>query len=210
MTLDDAFAEMPIVAILRGVTPDEILPLAEVLHRAGIRIVEVPLNSPQPLVSIASLAKEFAGRLISGAGTVLTPDQVDAVGDAGGQIVVSPNTNPAVIRRTVERGLTPMPGFATATEAFAALQAGAVHLKLFPASTYGAGHVLALTAVLPAHARVLAVGGVGPAQMAEWWAAGVRGFGLGSDLYKAGRSAEETFERAKAAVGVVRELKVAR
>jgi 2-dehydro-3-deoxyphosphogalactonate aldolase len=206
MNFHDAFAEMPLVAILRGVTPDEVVALADALIEADIRIVEVPLNSPQPLVSLSRLADRFAGRLVCGAGTVLTPRDVDAVADAGGQIVVSPDTSPAVIRRTVKRGLTPLPGFATATEAFAALEAGATHLKLFPATTYGPGHVTALTAVLPANTRILAVGGVGPEQMADWWAAGVRGFGLGSDLYKAGRSVEDVFARAKAAVKAAREL----
>jgi 2-dehydro-3-deoxyphosphogalactonate aldolase len=206
MNFQDAFAEMPLVAILRGVKPDEIVALAEALIEADIRIVEVPLNSPQPLVSISRLADRFAGRLVCGAGTVLNARDVDAVADAGGQIVVSPNTNPAVIRRTVERELTPLPGFATATEAFAALDAGATHLKLFPASTYGPSHVTALTAVLPASTRILAVGGVGPEQMADWWAAGVRGFGLGSDLYKAGRGVADVFARAKAAVEAVRNL----
>jgi 2-dehydro-3-deoxyphosphogalactonate aldolase len=205
MTLEDALAETPIVAILRGVKPDEVVAIAEALHGAGVRVVETPLNSPDPLDSIARLAA-FKGRLVFGAGTVLSPDRVDAVADAGGEIIVSPNTDPAVIRRALERGLVPLPGFATASEGFAAYAAGARHLKLFPASTYGAGHVKALKAVLPRDARVHAVGGVGPAAMAEWREAGVDGFGLGSELYKPGWTPEQVSERARAAVAAARAL----
>jgi 2-dehydro-3-deoxyphosphogalactonate aldolase len=205
LSFDEAFAEMPLVGILRGVRPDEVVEIASALHEAGMRIVEVPLNSPDPLESIARLAA--VPDMIGGAGTVLTPADVDAVVDAGGRIIVSPNTDPAVIRRTVERGAEPLPGFATGSDAFAALGAGARILKLFPAATYGAGHIRALSAVLPPHALLVPVGGVGPAQMAEWWAAGARGFGLGSDLYKPGMSAQDVFARARAAVDAVRALR---
>lgn len=197
MRLAEALAQKPVVAILRGVRPDEVLSHAEALYAAGVRAIEVPLNSPDPLESIRRLAEAFAGRVACGAGTVLRPQDVNAVQEAGGTIIVSPNTNAAVIRRAVELDLDPAPGFATATEAFAAHEAGARHLKLFPAATYGPGHLRQLKAVLPADALVWAVGGVGPDAMAEWWAAGARAFGLGGELYRAGQSLEET--RAKAA-----------
>jgi len=204
MTLEDALAEAPIVAIIRGVTPGESEAHADALFRAGVRVVEVPLNSPEPLDSIRHIARAFEGRMVVGAGTVLSPDKVDAVEQAGGRIIVSPNTDPAVIARAVELGLPPFPGFGTVSEAFTAYAAGARHLKLFPASTYGPGHVKALMAVLPKDAFVYAVGGAGPDNMAEWRAVGVSGFGLGSELYKPGQSPEDTFEKARRAVAAAR------
>ncbi|HTK36051.1 MAG TPA: 2-dehydro-3-deoxy-6-phosphogalactonate aldolase [Caulobacteraceae bacterium] len=206
MKLEDALGETPLVAILRGVRPEEILAIADALHAAGIRVVEVPLNSPDPLESISRL-KAYEARLVHGAGTVLRPGAVDAVAQAGGRLVVSPNTDAGVIRRAVERGLAPMPGFASATEAFAAIEAGAKYLKLFPASTYGPGHLKALSAVLPPEAVVQPVGGIGPKDMAVWWEAGARGFGLGSDLYKPGFTAEQVHARAVKAVAAVRLLR---
>jgi 2-dehydro-3-deoxyphosphogalactonate aldolase len=206
MTLDDALAECPIVAILRGVRPDEVLGHAESLFAAGVRGIEVPLNSPDPLESIRLLAETWRGRMVVGAGTVLDAGKVDAVAKAGGAIIVSPNTNSAVIRRALELKLDPAPGFATATEAFQALGLGARHLKLFPAVTYGPGHLKQLKAVLPASAIVWAVGGAGPDNMADWWAAGARAFGLGGELYKAGQSVAETAAKAARAVRVARTL----
>ena len=204
MTLDDALTECPVIAIIRGVTPDEVTAHVDALCRAGVRVVEVPLNSPHPMRSIQLAAEAFRGRMVVGAGTVLTPSQADEVADAGGRIVVAPNTDAAVIRRALERGLEPFPGFATATEAFQAYAAGARRLKLFPASTYGVGHLKALMAVLPKDASVYAVGGAGPESMAEWKAAGARGFGLGSDLYRPGQSPAETYARATKAVAAAR------
>lgn len=208
MTLEQAFAAAPIVAIIRGVRPDEVVAVAEALYEGGVRVVEVPMNSPEPLESIRRL-QAVAGRMVWGAGTVLDGKTVDAVADAGGQVIVSPNTDPSVIRQAIERRLTPMPGFGSASEAFAAIRAGARYLKLFPASTYGPDHLRALKAVLPPEAPVLPVGGVGPSAMAEWWAAGARGFGLGSDLYEPGRSLDEVRQRAAAAVAAVRPLMAA-
>ena len=204
MTLDEALAEVPIVAILRGVRPDEVLGIAEALHTAGVRVVEVPLNSPEPLQSIQQLSETYRGRLVCGAGTVLSVEDVEAVSTAGGEIVVSPNTRADVIRRSVELGMTPLPGFATASEAFEAYVAGARRLKLFPAVTYGSAHVRQLKAVLPRDASVLAVGGVGAAAMAEWRAAGAAGFGIGGEIYRPGQTAEETLERARPLVEAAR------
>lgn len=206
MTLDDALAECPIVAIVRGIRPDEVLAHAEALYAAGVRGVEVPLNSPDPLASIRRLAEAWGGRMVVGAGTVLEVDSVEAVAKAGGSLIVSPNTNRAVIRRAIELGLDPAPGFATASEAFQAVESGARHLKLFPAATYGPGHLKQLGAVLPASAVVWAVGGVGPDNMADWWAAGARGFGLGGELYRAGQSVAETATKAVRVVSVARTL----
>jgi 2-dehydro-3-deoxyphosphogalactonate aldolase len=206
LTLAEAFAAMPLVAILRGVRPDEVIGISEAIHAEGISIVEVPLNSPSPLDSIARL-QALRGQIVSGAGTVVTAADVDAVVAVGGQIIVAPNTDPAVIGRAIALGAVPMPGVATATEAFAALAAGARILKLFPAASYGPAHLKALGAVLPPDAVLLPVGGVGPAQMADWWAAGARGFGLGSDLYRPGMSPAEVGQRAAAAVAAMRALR---
>jgi 2-dehydro-3-deoxyphosphogalactonate aldolase len=206
MTLDDALAECPVVAILRGVRPDEALNQAEALFAAGVRGIEVPLNSPDPLDSIRKLAQACGQRMAVGAGTVLSVEEVDAVAEAGGKVIVAPNTSTEVIRRAVKLGLDPVPGFATATEAFTALESGARHLKLFPAATYGPAHLKQLKAVLPATAVVWAVGGVGPDSMADWWAAGARAFGLGGELYRAGQPVAETAEKAARVVAAARAL----
>lgn len=199
MTLDEAIAVSPVVAIIRGVTPDEAVTIAQAIHDGGIRAIEVPLNSPEPLESIRRIVDAFQGRMAIGAGTVLSPDKVDAVRDVGGTFIVSPNTDVPVIRRTAELGLMPAPGFATPTEALMAVEAGARHLKLFPAVSFGPAHVKQIKAVLPPQVDVWAVGGVGPASMAEWWAAGVRGFGLGSEVYKAGQTPQETLRKSRMA-----------
>jgi 2-dehydro-3-deoxyphosphogalactonate aldolase len=197
MTLDEALAACPIVAILRGVRPEEAIATTEALETAGVRAVEAPLNSPEPFDTIALLARTFEGRMAVGAGTVLTPGQVQQVAAAGGSLIVSPNADAAVIARAVALGLDPAPGFATASEAFAALAAGARHLKLFPAATYGPGHLRQLKAVLPPTATVWAVGGVGADDLADWWAAGARGFGIGSEIYRPGQSVGETAAKAR-------------
>jgi 2-dehydro-3-deoxyphosphogalactonate aldolase len=206
LRLDDALAECPVVAIVRGVRPDEILAHAEALYAAGIRGVEVPLNSPQPIDSIRRLAAAWGERMALGGGTVLTAAAVDEVGQAGGRIIVSPNTSCEVIRRAVELGLDPAPGFSTPTEAFMAIEAGAKHLKLFPAATYGPGHVKQLTAVLPPQALIWAVGGVGADEMGAWWGAGCRAFGIGGELYKPGQTPAETAEKAARVVAAARAL----
>jgi 2-dehydro-3-deoxyphosphogalactonate aldolase len=207
LRLDDALAECPVVAIVRGVRPDEILAHAEALYQAGVRGVEVPLNSPQPIESIRRLAEAWGDRMAVGGGTVLTAGGVDDVAQAGGRIIVSPNTSCEVIGRAVELSLDPAPGFSTPTEAFLAIEAGAKHLKLFPAVTYGAAHVKQLKSVLPAEAVIWAVGGVGPEQMADWWAAGCRAFGIGGELYRPGQTPAETAEKAAGVVAAARGLR---
>ncbi len=198
MTLDDALTELPIVAIARGLQPDEAAAHGEAFLAGGVRVLEVPLNSPQPLESIRRLVDAMAGRMVIGAGTVLRAEDVDAVDHAGGTLIVSPDTNPAVIARAVELGLDPAPGFATATEAFAAIRAGARRLKLFPAVTYGHAHLKQLNAVLPPDVQVWAVGGVGPADLAGWRAAGATGFGIGSEIYRPGQTPADSEARARA------------
>jgi 2-dehydro-3-deoxyphosphogalactonate aldolase len=206
MKLSEALAECPVVAIIRGVRPDEVVAHAKALLDAGIHGVEVPLNSPEPLESIRRLASELGHAMAIGAGTVLSANRVDAVMEVGGTIIVSPNTETSVIRRAVELGLDPAPGFATATEAFTAYQAGARHLKLFPAQTYGTEHLKQLSAVLPPDAVVWAVGGVGSEAMGDWWAAGAKAFGLGGELYRPGQAVEETARNAARVVQTARAL----
>lgn len=189
----------PLIAILRGIRPDEILGVAQALFDAGIRGIEVPLNSPDPLVSIQRLTEKYGAECLCGAGTVLKPEQVDQVAQAGGRLIVTPNVNPAVIRRSVELGLQTVPGFATATEAFAAVDAGATALKLFPAASYGVQHLKALRAVLPP-IKVFAVGGIGVRTMPEWIEAGVDGVAFGSEIYAPNRTPADVSTRAKAIV----------
>ena len=200
MTSEQLLAELPLVAILRGVTPARIQGVADALFEAGIRAIEVPLNSPEPFKSIEMLAKHFGARCLTGAGTVLTIEQADQVADAGGKLMVTPNTNPAVIARGIAKGLTVMPGFYTPSEGFAAVAAGAKYLKLFPASTGGIGHFQAMLAVLPKNIPVYAVGGVGAGNMSEWRKAGAAGFGLGSDLFKVDFSDADIAARAQKCV----------
>ncbi|RJF90635.1 2-dehydro-3-deoxy-6-phosphogalactonate aldolase [Sphingomonas cavernae] len=181
-----AFEACSLVAILRGVRPDEIDAIGDVLVDSGFTLIEVPLNSPDPLRSIETLAKRIGDRALVGAGTVLAPGQVDSVRNAGGGLIVSPNTNVEVIAKTVQDGLVSLPGFQTASEAFAAIDAGAHALKLFPAEAASPRVLKALRAVVPAAMPVLAVGGITPETMHTWTAAGATGFGLGSALYSAG------------------------
>jgi 2-dehydro-3-deoxyphosphogalactonate aldolase len=206
MTPDALLSELPLVAILRGVTPDRVGGVADALFAAGIRAIEVPLNSPQAFKSIEILAKQFGDRCLTGAGTVLDTANVDRVADAGGTLLVTPNTNPEVIAHGVGKGMTVMPGFYTPSEGFAAVAAGARYLKLFPASTGGIDHLKAMLAVLPKHVPVYAVGGVGAGNMREWKAAGAAGFGLGSDLFKPGFSDDEIAARAQKCVAAFKAI----
>lgn len=192
-------ARMPIVAILRGVRPSEVVDIARALIAAGVRIIEVPLNSPEPFDSIEALAREIpAGEALTGAGTVLNQQQVKAVHAAGGRLIVSPNTDVGVIKETKRLGLLSAPGFFTPTEAFSALEAGADCLKLFPAETAPPAYVKALRAVLPREACLLAVGGVGTDNVAAYRAAGANGFGIGGALYAPGMTVQDVFARATA------------
>ncbi|WP_342104553.1 2-dehydro-3-deoxy-6-phosphogalactonate aldolase [Methylobacterium sp. SI9] len=208
MTLLDrfeaAFAACPLVAILRGLTPGEAPAVGDALAEAGFTLIEVPLNSPDPLRSIAILSERLAGRALVGAGTVLEPAQVEAVREAGGSLIVSPNTDAAVIRATRALGLIALPGYQTPTEAFAALAAGATALKLFPADVASTAALRAHRAVLPPGTRVLAVGGVTPDGIAAWRAASADGFGLGSNLYRPGKAAAEVARDAAAYVDALR------
>lgn len=189
-----------LVAILRGIRPEEAEAIGESLVAAGFEAIEVPLNSPDPFASIERLRRRLPEEILVGAGTVLEPDDVDRLIDAGGGLVVSPNCDGAVIARTVQRSLVSLPGVFTATESFAALGHGASALKFFPAAQLGAGGIKALKAVLPADAVVGAVGGVADADFAAYWAAGCRLFGLGSSLYRPGDTAAAVAEKARAAV----------
>lgn len=197
MSLARHLTDAPLVAILRGVTPDTVIAIGQALYDAGFRAIEVPLNSPDPLDSIARLSAHFGDDCLTGAGTVLSVEAVESVAKAGGKLIVTPNTDPSVIARAVSLDLLPMPGFATATEAFAAIKAGARHLKLFPAATYGHGHIKALSAVIPKEVKLYAVGGVGADNLHIWRAAGVAGIGVGSEIFKPGFSAAEVGDRAR-------------
>lgn len=185
-----------IIAILRGITPREAVAAASTLIDAGITTIEVPLNSPDPILSIAAMAEALSDRALIGAGTVLTPEDVTRVAEAGGKLVVSPDCNPEVINATRAQGLESWPGVFTPTEAFAALRAGATGLKLFPGSMIGPKGLQAMRAVLPKGTQVYAVGGAGPDNFGEWLAAGADGFGIGTALYTPGMSRDEIAERA--------------
>ncbi|EBX5571699.1 2-dehydro-3-deoxy-6-phosphogalactonate aldolase [Salmonella enterica subsp. enterica] len=196
---------LPLIAILRGITPDDVLAHVGAVVDAGFDAIEIPLNSPQWEKSISSVVKAYGGRALIGAGTVLKPEQVDQLAGMGCKLVVTPNIQPEVIRRAVSYGMTVCPGCATATEAFAALDAGAQALKIFPSSAFGPGYISALKAVLPPDVPLFSVGGVTPENLAQWIKAGCVGAGLGSDLYRAGQSVERTAQQAAAFVNAYRE-----
>lgn len=197
-TFQRYFSQCPLVAIIRGIRPEEAEAVGDALFDAGIRIIEVPLNSPDPLDSIRRLAMRLGDRALIGAGTVLELEQVRQVADAGGRIIVSPSTDLDVIRATVAAGLVSSPGYFTPSEAFAALKAGAHALKLFPAEAASPAVVKAQRAVLPRAVPLLIVGGVNPGNVQPYLAAGADGFGLGSGVYRPGQSPETVGAQARA------------
>lgn len=197
--------ELPLIAILRGVTPDEAVAHVGAVIDAGFDAVEIPLNSPQWEISIPLILEAYGDKALIGAGTVLKTEQVDRLAEMGSKLIVTPNIQPALIRHAVDRGMIVCPGCATASEAFNALDAGAQALKIFPSSAFGPGYIKALKAVLPDDVPVLAVGGVTPENLAQWLEAGCAGAGLGSDLYRAGQPVERTAQQAAAFVQAYRE-----
>ena len=188
-TLRDYLAPLPLVAVLRGITPDEVYDVGAVLFDNGFRILEVPLNSPDPFNSIGTLAREFGERCLTGAGTVLRVDEVERVARAGGRLIVMPHGDVAIVREAKRLGLVSLPGVSTLTEAFAALEAGADGLKMFPAELLTPAVLKAWRAVLPKETLLFPVGGIRPDNMAPYWAVGANGFGTGSNLYQPGTSA---------------------
>jgi 2-dehydro-3-deoxyphosphogalactonate aldolase len=197
-------ARSPLVAILRGVQPAEVESICAALERAGISIVEVPLNSPRPLESISILSRSFGDRMMIGAGTLTTSSQVEEVAAAGGRLIVTPHADTAIVRAAKNAGLFACPGFFNPTEAFALLDAGADALKLFPAEVLGPPMLKALRAVLPASAVMIPVGGVDADQVAPWMAAGALGLGVGSSIYRPGDSAAVVEAKGRALVAAVR------
>ena len=189
--------EHALVAILRGVEPERVVAIADVLYAAGIRIIEVPLNSPDPYASVAALTAGRRPGCLIGAGTVLNIEQVRNTHKAGGRLIVAPNCDAEVIGGALRLGMQVMPGIATATEAFTAIRAGAKHLKLFPAISYGPRHLQSLRVVLPAEIRVYPVGGIGAPDIPDWVAAGAAGFGFGSELFRPGYPLADIEQRAR-------------
>jgi 2-dehydro-3-deoxyphosphogalactonate aldolase len=207
MTLHDYLDCLPLIAILRGVTPDEAVPIGRALAAEGFAIIEVPLNSPNPIESIRRLNEHLGTSCLIGAGTVMTPAQVTEIASAGGRLIVMPHSDPAVVQAAKAAGLFCVPGVATPTEAFAALANGADALKLFPAEQLSPDVVKAWRAVFPKALRFLPVGGITPVNLAAYLNAGADGFGLGSALYRPGQDPVETGARAK---NFVEALRVAR
>ena len=205
MDLTALLAACPLVAILRGIRPDEVEAVGEVLVAAGLRVIEVPLNSPEPLDSIARLQRRFGASVLIGAGTVRRVADVDAVADAGGRLIVTPHADPALVRAAKARGLLAVPGFFTPAEAFALLDAGADALKLFPAEGGSPAMLRALLAVLPGGTMVLPVGGMDAGTLGAWRAAGAAGFGIGGAIYKPGDDAAAVAAKAARLMTALRE-----
>ncbi|MFI4994783.1 MAG: 2-dehydro-3-deoxy-6-phosphogalactonate aldolase [Hyphomicrobiales bacterium] len=204
MDLDEALAALPLIAILRGLQPQEAVDVTTALHDAGFRIVEVPLNSPSPLSSIERIVRRFEGRMLIGAGTVLEIGALADVAAAGGRLIVSPNFEEEVVRSAKRKGLISVPGVATPSEAFAALAAGADAIKLFPAEMITPAVLRSLRAVLPKEAKLIPVGGITPANIAAYLEAGADGFGIGSALFRSGKSIADIARAASAFVEAVR------
>lgn len=198
MDLKAYLARAPLIAILRGVKPHEALAIGAALVEAGIVIIEVPLNSPDPFASIATLARAYGDRALIGAGTVMSENDVARVADAGGRLIVTPHADAAVVAAAKARGMLAAPGFFTPAEAFAMLRAGADALKLFPAEAGSPAMLKAIRAVLPPEVPVLPVGGIAPGNMTPWFEAGAAGFGIGSAIYKPGDTATAVAAKARA------------
>jgi len=207
LSLQDALSQCPLVAILRGVKPAEVVDIGAALVDAGFAVIEVPLNSPGPLESIALLAKAFGSKVLVGAGTVMTANEVANVAAAGGRLIVMPHADARVVGAAKTRGLYALPGFATPSEAFAMIAAGADGLKLFPAEASPAKVLKAMRAVLPKSMPVLPVGSITPDNMAEYWGAGASGFGLGSALYKPGATAGQVSVAVRQFVAALAQLR---
>ena len=203
MELTGYLDRCPLIAILRGIQPHEAEPVVAALEAQGIAIVEVPLNSPEPMRSIAHLTRLFGGRMLVGAGTVMSVDQVGEIAAAGGRLIVTPHADPAVVRAAKQRGMMVVPGFFTPAEAFALLAAGADALKLFPAEAGSPAMLRSIRAVLPPGARVIPVGGIDARNIPEWRAAGAAGFGVGSSIYKPGNSPEVAGAKAHALISAL-------
>lgn len=205
--LKAALAAMPLIAILRSIEPGQALAVANALVDAGVRVIEVPLNSPQPYKSIAAIANAFDQDVLVGAGTVLDEEQAHRVLDSGGQLLVAPNLDLRVGAVATGAGIGWCPGVFTPTEAFTALAAGAAAIKVFPAEAMPPAGIKAMRAVLPADAVLLPVGGIGADNMPDYWRAGANGFGLGSSLYKPGQGAADTADRARRFVAIINQLR---
>ncbi len=197
MDLRALFGACPLVSILRGIRPEEAESIGAALERAGVRIMEVPLNSPEPLKSISILAEKFSERMLVGAGTVTQPEQVSRIASAGGRLIVTPHADLSILKAAKDAGLIAIPGAFSPTEAFALLNAGADAIKLFPAENLGVGMLRSLRVVLPAHTIVVAVGGIDARNASSWLAAGAIGVGIGSAIFKPGDSASRVFEKAQ-------------
>lgn len=195
-TLGDWIKPLPLVAILRGVKPEEVVAIGEVLIENGFGVIEVPLNSPQPFASIDKLAKRFGDKALIGAGTVTDWTMVSQVADSGGKIIVMPHSDERVVEAAKRGGLFALPGFSTPTEAFRMIEAGADALKVFPAEASPPNVIKAMRAILPNEIALLPVGGITPQRLADYWAAGANGFGLGSALYKPGSTPEQVSQNA--------------
>jgi 2-dehydro-3-deoxyphosphogalactonate aldolase len=202
--LSDYLSRCDLIAILRGIRPDEVVAVGAALEESGLTIIEVPLNSPDPMVSIAALSRKFGDRLLIGAGTVMTADQVGEIAAAGGRLIVTPHADGAVVRAAKRYGLLAVPGFFTPAEAFSMLNAGADALKLFPAEGASPAMLRAMRAVLPSGTMVLPVGGIDASNMHTWRAAGAAGFGIGSAIFKPGDTAEVVGAKARTLVSTSR------
>ena len=205
-TLNACLEKMPLIAILRGISPAEAIPVTDILYEEGFTIVEVPMNSPDPLESIGAIAKAYGDRMVVGAGTVMSEEIVNSIADVGGRLIVAPHFDPEVVKAAKARGMYCCPGVQTPSEAFAALKCGADGLKIFPAEACPPNIIKAIRAVLPKDVKVIPVGGVNENNMADYWKVNANGFGIGSNLYKSGKSLDEIRATAKMLVAAAREF----